>query len=332
MLSIPIRWAHSSCQRIRIVHAFRKRKTFRICMPDQITEISQLKWQWAMRYHCTSSQYFFDLTISFSPIVYTFALSTKQIIFLFFCFFACETTKNHTYNRICRTRKNIGMKPASLVIDAVNRWSINNSARKLRRFTAAIVMTHNSHHVAMAVAKYFVLVRIIHTNIFDHTFVVPFLFLFSGCVAFDGVDVFVLFPFPFVRLFLCRRSERIRLFRFPYDFVILFVILVVLVVFLMRTFISILCVFHTLSPPPSAPAVVCVNVCTYVSSNIITFDFILCPSYYYLFTTVSSQNVKPVWHTQIEFRCVCHIHILSLKSFLHSICFAFALYIQLATS
>lgn len=163
------------------------------------------------------------------------------------------TTKNHTYNRICRTRKNIGMKPASLVIDAVNRWSINNSARKLRRFTAAIVMTHNSHHVAMAVAKYFVLVRIIHTNIFDHTFVVPFLFLFSGCVAFDGVDVFVLFPFPFVRLFLCRRSERIRLFRFPYDFVILFVILVVLVVFLMRTFISILCVFHTLSPPPLLP-------------------------------------------------------------------------------
>lgn len=170
------------------------------------------------------------------------------------------------------------MKPASLVIDAVNRWSINNSARKLRRFTAAIVMTHNSHHVAMAVAKYFVLVRIIHTNIFDHIFVVPFPFfsiLVVVCVVLSMASEFfvvvVLLLFYSLSLFLFHRSQRIRLYRSLYEFVILFVILVVLAVFLMRTFISILCVFH-IAPSSHAPtAQMCVHMSHTTLSLLILF-------------------------------------------------------------
>lgn len=114
------------------------------------------------------------------------------------------------------------MKLASFAISAVYRWLTNNSVQKPKRFTAAIVMTHNSHHVAMAVAKYFVLVRIIQCNshhfinIFFRSVLYPLLIYFAVvvvvivrfipslaylfCVAF-GWSIYILF----------QSKERLRL-------------------------------------------------------------------------------------------------------------------------
>lgn len=99
-----------------------------------------------------------------------YAFNPSKCLFYRFCCCCC-CRRDYAFHhhpsiprryRICLTKRNTGMRPASLAIDAVNRWSINNSAQKPKRFTAATAMTHNSHHVAMAVARYSVLVRIHH--------------------------------------------------------------------------------------------------------------------------------------------------------------------------
>lgn len=76
--------------------------------------------------------------------------------------------------RIYLTRRSTGMKLASFAISAVYRWLTNNLVQKPRKFTAAIVMTHNSHHVAMDAAKCFVLVRMNQYN--SHHFIIFLVF------------------------------------------------------------------------------------------------------------------------------------------------------------
>lgn len=74
------------------------------------------------------------------------------------------------------------MKLVSFAINAVFHWLTNNSVQKPKRFIAAIVMTHNLHRDAMAVAPYFVRVRIFPFNL--HNFIV-----FDACVYFSFIGV-----------------------------------------------------------------------------------------------------------------------------------------------
>lgn len=62
------------------------------------------------------------------------------------------------------------MKLVSFAINVVFHWLTNNSVQKPKRFIAAIVMTHNLHRDAMAVAPYFVRVRMLQFNL--HNFIV----------------------------------------------------------------------------------------------------------------------------------------------------------------
>lgn len=102
--------------------------------------------------------------------LYHIQTRNQHIFIHFFCCCYIRRLPNHISNntqsnsenicRICPTRKSIGTKSVSYAISAAYRWLTNNSVRNPKRFTAAIVMTHNSHHVVTAAAKYFVLVCI----------------------------------------------------------------------------------------------------------------------------------------------------------------------------
>lgn len=81
--------------------------------------------------------------------------------------------------RIYLIRRSTGMKLVSFALSVVYHLLTNNLALKLKRSTAAIVMTHNSRHVAMAVEKCFVLVRIAFIIL---TFLLSFLSNYSYAV------------------------------------------------------------------------------------------------------------------------------------------------------
>lgn len=110
-----------------------------------------------------------------------------EFTFVFFYFRFLYSFSISKY-RICPIRRSIGMRPVSYATNVVYRWLTNNSVRKLRRSTAATVMTHNSHHVAMAVEKCFVLVCI-HKSWFLDFFGAPF--YISPVWAFLPIPIFL---------------------------------------------------------------------------------------------------------------------------------------------
>lgn len=75
-------------------------------------------------------------------------LNFLQLIYHCLCLFLFFS------RRICRTRRNIGMRPVSCATNAASLWWTSNSARKPKRSTAAIATIHNLHRAATDAAKF----------------------------------------------------------------------------------------------------------------------------------------------------------------------------------